>query len=178
MILSLKTQKRKMSTFKIIDLNEQLTINEIAAMSGDNAKGVSICIPRIFRNINAYRIKKSFIALDWGYVERVDVISSGKTNRAFVHYRPGQFNASKVLSALCDGNEVKVIYGEPWFWKLSLSRSPKPQEAPKERPRPQFEVLGGGRGRRGGRKLTIDITDDPIAARQAENISSNPIERL
>lgn len=163
-----------MSTFKIIDLNNKLTINEIAAMSGDNAKGVSICIPRVFRNIYAYRIKKSFIALDWGYVERVDVISSGNTNRAFVHFRPGKFTASKVLNSLCDGNEVKVIYDEPWFWKLSLSRSPKPKEAPEERPRPQFEVLGGGRGRHGGRKLKIDIHSDPIAARQAENRSSKP----
>jgi len=167
-----------MTSFNIIDLNNQLTINEIAAMSGDNSKGVSICIPRVFRNISKYRIKKSFIALNWCYVERVDVISRGNTNRAFVHYKPGQFNASNVLNALCDGNTVNVIYDEPWFWILSLSWSPKPEKAPEEIPRPQFKVLGGGTGRRGGRKLTIDITDDPIAARQAENISSNPVMRL
>jgi len=162
-----------------MSINTQVTTTvEIAALSGDNTKGVSICIPRVFANISWHRIKQSFIALNWGFVERVDVIPSGGTKRAFVHFRPGKFTNSKVLEALCEGKPVTIVYDEPWFWQISLSRSPKPAEAPERKARPVVkinDVLGGQTKRhRSGRKLTIDIhpQNDPIAARQGENRSS------
>ena len=116
------------------------TINfaTIAALSGDNSKGVSLCIPRVFNNISWRRIKSIFIALNWGYVERVDVVPSGGTKRAFIHFAPNKFNAKHILEPLCEGKQVKIVYDEPWYWNISLSRSPKPAEAPK--PRKQFEV--------------------------------------
>jgi|UniRef100_A0A6C0C697 hypothetical protein len=148
----------------------------IAKMSGDPAKGVSICIPRVFANISWYRIKQAFIALNWGYVERVDVVPSGGTKRAFVHFAPGRFTATKVLEALCNGEQVKIVYDEPWFWKISLSRSEKPAEAPeRKQQRPTIEFsTNTQRPKRGpgGRKLTIDITpiNCPIAARKQEHL--------
>lgn len=154
------------------------TISEIAALSGNNSKGVSICIPRIFPNITQARIKQAFIALNWGFVERVDVVTSGKTKRAFVHFAPGQFTESTVLNALCLDKEVKIVYDKPWFWKISLSRSIKPDELDYEQVQsnaPTFEIMLGDGAKRhsSGRKLTIDIhpQNDPIAARQAENKS-------
>jgi len=116
------------------------TINfaTIAALSGDNSKGVSLCIPRVFNNISWRRIKRIFIALNWGYVERVDVVPSGGTKRAFIHFAPNKFNAKHILEPLCEGKQVKIVYDEPWYWNISLSRSAKPAEAPK--PRKQFEV--------------------------------------
>jgi hypothetical protein len=113
---------------------------QIASLSGDNAKGVSLCIPRVFNNIGWRRIKRAFIALNWGFVERVDVIPSGGTKRAFVHFAPGKFTADTVLTALCEGKQVKVVYDEPWYWNIALSRSKKPDEAPKPAQRPQVQI--------------------------------------
>ena len=66
-------------------ITKQLTLEQVATLSGDPSKGVSLCIPRVFANISWFRIKEVFIALNWGYVDRVDVIPSGGTKRAFVH---------------------------------------------------------------------------------------------
>ena len=164
-------------------VTKQFTVAEIAEMSGDASKGVSLCIPRVFANISWYRIKQVFIALNWGFVERVDVIPSGGTKRAFVHFAPGKFTQTKVLEALCEGKQVKIVYDEPWFWQISLSRSAKPAEAPERKQKPKVEiattVLGSGNQKRhrSGRKLTLDLSEvtpvspgnDPIAARQQEH---------
>ena len=112
-------------------MSTSLNIAQIAALSGDNTKGVSLCIPRVFANIGWRRIKRVFIALNWGYIERVDVIPSGGTKRAFIHFAPEKFTASAVLTALREGKQIKIVYDEPWYWNISLSRSPKPEEAPK-----------------------------------------------
>jgi hypothetical protein len=163
-------------------VTKQLTVAEIAEMSGDASKGVSLCIPRVFANISWYRIKQVFIALNWGFIDRVDVIPSGGTKRAFVHFAPGKFTATKVLEALCEGKQVKIVYDEPWYWQISLSRSAKPAEAPERKQKPKVEiaaVLGSGNQKRhrSGRKLTIDLSEvapvspgnDPISARQEEH---------
>ena len=160
-------------------VTKQLTVAEIAQMSGDVSKGVSLCIPRVFANISWYRIKQAFIALNWGFIERVDVIPSGGTKRAFVHFAPGKFTATAVLKALCEGKQVKIVYDEPWFWKISLSRAEKPAEAPERKQRPKVEidaeVLGSGNQKRhrSGRKLTIDLStassNCPIKSRQKEH---------
>ena len=155
-----------------------LTVAQVVAMSGDASKGVSLCIPRVFANISWYRIKQVFIALNWGYVERVDVIPSGGTKRAFVHFAPGRFTSTKVLEALCAGKPVKIVYDEPWYWQISLSRSPKPEEAPERKQRPKVEIsaTAAGKSNPAKRKLTLDLSSkpssplsDPITARMAEN---------
>jgi hypothetical protein len=153
-----------------------------AACNSDPAEGISLCIPRVFNNIGWRRIKQCFIDLRWGFVERVDVISLGKNKRAFVHFAPGKWNtrdqeAMQALQALQNGDEVKVLYDDPWYWKISISNSAKPDEAPKPRARPSTTI---------GRKETLDLStsteskgpsvqtspgNDPIASRIA---SSSP----
>jgi len=111
----------------------------------DPAKGISLCIPRVFNNIGWRRIKQTFIDLRWGFVERVDVCPMGSFKRAFVHFAPGRWNmqdrsAADALAALCAGDEVKIVYDEPWFWKIGISRAAKPDEAPKPKPRPVVQI--------------------------------------
>ena len=119
-----------------------------------NSIGVSICIPRVFNNINHRRIKSWFIQNlpNWGFVERVDVVPVYKFGkqihkRAYVHYAVGQFNmkaddgeGGNILQALVDGNQIQVVYDEPWYWKLSLSKAPRPAEAPKRRVGPTVKI--------------------------------------
>ena len=118
--------------------------------AGNPDTGISICIPRVFSNIGFRRIKRVFIDLNWGFVERVDVVPCGGHKRAFVHFAPGRWNmrsqeAVQVLKALQGGVEVKVFYesdaNKPWFWKISLSRAAKPAEAPKPKPRPKIQIV-------------------------------------
>ena len=169
-----------MSSKSTAKSTSSFTVAQVAAMSGDATKGVSLCIPRVFANISWYRIKQVFIALNWGFVERVDVIPSGGTKRAFVHFAPGRFTATKVLEALCAGKQVKIVYDEPWYWQVSLSRSPKPEEAPERKQRPKVEIgaAAAGKPKRNParRKLKLDLApkpsspqNDPIQARMAEN---------
>tara|TARA_B110000967_G_scaffold129216_1_gene132020 strand:- start:20 stop:661 length:642 start_codon:yes stop_codon:yes gene_type:complete len=111
----------------------------------DNKIGVSLCIPRVFNNIGWRRIKANMIACNWGFVERVDVIPCGTHKRAFVHFAPGKWNtrsseAMAVLDAFQNGQQVQVIYDDPWFWKISASVSKKPAESPKPQSRPSVHI--------------------------------------
>jgi hypothetical protein len=108
--------------------------------------GVSLCIPRVFKNIGFRRIKRAIIACQWGFVERVDVVPAGKFKRAFIHFAPGKWNnrsaeARDVLAALQSGQQVKVVYDDPWFWLIGVSHVAKPAEAPKPPPRPTVQII-------------------------------------
>ena len=139
---------------------------------------VSACASLGFANISWYRIKQVFIALNWGFVDRVDVVPSGGTKRAFVHFTPGKFTATKVLEALCEGKQVKIVYDEPWFWQISLSRSAKPTEAPERKQRPKVEIASAAQTKSVRRKLTLDLSgmhtvsprNCPIKSRQREQL--------
>jgi hypothetical protein len=138
---------------------------EIRAANSDPKNGVSICIPRVFNNIGWRRIKSIFIDLRWGFIDRVDVIPCrGQHKRAYVHFAPGKWNirnrdAREALTALQNGDEVKILYDEPWFWKVSISGSVKPDEAPKPRPAPKVTF---------GRKEIIDLDDSNVTGRSKE----------
>ena len=119
-----------------------------------NSIGVSICIPRVFNNINHRRIKNWFIQnlRGWGFVERVDVVPVFKDGRqvhkrAYVHYAVGKFNlnaddgsGNKIIDALVGGDTIQVVYDDPWYWKLSLSRAARPAEPPKPRQGPTVKI--------------------------------------
>ena len=119
-----------------------------------NRIGVSICIPRVFNNINHRRIKSWFIQnlRSWGFVERVDVVPVFKDGRqvhkrAYVHYAVGKFNikaddgsGNKIIDALVGGDTIQVVYDDPWYWKLSLSRAARPAEPPKPRQGPAVKI--------------------------------------
>lgn len=118
------------------------------------AEGVSLCIPRVFNNIGYKRIKEVFIRMRWGYVERVDVVQLQGFKRAYVHFKAGEWNmrsreAMEALEAMKRREEVTVTYDDPWFWKIGISRSPRPSEAPKPTPRPKVQIgaCGGGGSR-------------------------------
>ena len=84
-------------------------------------------------------MKQVFIKLNWGFVERVDVIrvksKDGKmVKRAFIHFAPMKWNmrsqmARATLTALQKGEVIKVSYEEekPWFWTVTVSKCMKPE---------------------------------------------------
>ena len=86
----------------------------------------SMCIPRVYPNITEGRIRKIFDELNIGVIDRVDIVSKNtekgeKFNRVFIHMDRWfhNSNASVARERLLGGKDIKIIYDDPWFWKVS-----------------------------------------------------------
>jgi len=109
----------------------------------------SLCIPRVFPNIDERRIRGIFDALDMGEIERIDIIKKNtekgeKFNRVFIHWKRWNRsdNANQARERLLNGKEIKIVYDDPWFWKISAYREPVARPRPVQRaiaPRLQFD---------------------------------------
>ena len=133
------------------------------ALNATPESGVSFYIHRVFNNINYKRIKNFFIRMNWGFIDRVDLVHRGDHKSAFVHFRPGSFNTRNVdamsaLNAAIKCEEVKLVYDSPWYWKLQISTVVKTDEAPKPPPRAVLQIgdgkkveMGASGGKGGGR---------------------------
>jgi len=119
----------------------------------------SLCIPRTFSNITWQKVKEVFEELfGKGTIERVDVVKkthdNGESfNRVFVHFRkwPSDQANQAIRQRLLDGEEIKIVYDEPWFWKCSKSRVPKPTgERGGARRAPYIDTGASGGGASGG----------------------------
>ena len=99
----------------------------------------SICIPRTFRTIRGDQTKRAvfntFRDLRIGHIERIDTVH--KTDQRGEHYCTVyvhlRWNMSSQLARetrqkLLDGNDIKVVYDEPWFWKCTMSNMEKPED--------------------------------------------------
>jgi hypothetical protein len=100
----------------------------------------SLCIPRVYPNISENRIRKIFDDLALGAIDHVDII--GKTtekgekfNRVFIHFRRWYTdgNAEVARERLLNGKDIKIIYDDPWFWKVSAYREQAPVSRPDTR---------------------------------------------
>ena len=91
----------------------------------------SLCIPRVYPNINEARIRKIFDELALGTIDHLDIISKTtdkgeKFNRVFIHFRRWYTdgNAGVARERLLNGKDIKIIYDDPWFWKISVYKAP------------------------------------------------------
>ena len=111
-----------------------------------------LCIPGVFANIKEDRIRRIFADLDLGEVEKIDIVvpkrpveatqKENKFNRVFIHLNWKQTDqATAARERLLQGKDVKIIYDEPWFWKVSAYKPPvivaKPQFQPQPKPKIQ-----------------------------------------
>lgn len=133
----------------VVDRPDRTTTEVFQRNSGQtsDSNGISVCISRVFKNINWRRIRRHIIEANLGYVERVDVIPIFRQNeetgervlafkRAFVHFKKGSWNmeseqAREALEKLRKGESLKIIYEDPWFWNVSISMSPRPEGPPR-----------------------------------------------
>lgn len=112
-------------------------------MSNNQNSFPSICIPRTFTNVSWKKIKFYFEEIiGAGSVERVDIVRKwnhrGEEYQCvFIHMLewPDNERAQEVRERLLDGYEIKIVYDEPWFWKCSASRVPKPEKCAKSKKR-------------------------------------------
>ena len=93
----------------------------------------SLCIPRTFSNINEKMVFDSIMSLQIGQVSLIEVIpqmnaKGEKYNKIFIHFHYwfNNQNACKAREYVMTGKELKIIYRDPWFWKVSALRIMKP----------------------------------------------------
>ena len=108
----------------------------------------SICIPRTLNKLTWYEVKTVFEGLfGRGTVERVDIVRDRHDEQSpfckiFVHMRYWPLNnleVAEIRDKLIAGEQIKVVYDQPWFWKCSASRTAKPQRnLPKTTPYVEF----------------------------------------
>jgi hypothetical protein len=101
----------------------------------------SMCIPRTFPNITKERIAQVFRDLNLGPISHIDVVPrtserGEKYQRVFVHLHKwnNTDEAQRARERLLTGKEIKIIYDDPWFWKVSANRSGS--NAPSQNARP------------------------------------------
>jgi hypothetical protein len=122
-----------------------------------------LCIPGVFANIKEERIRRVFGDLNIGQVDRVDIVvpkkpvgaeeKENKFNRVFIHLVWNDTPSSVACrKKLLQGKEVKIIYDEPWFWKVSAYRPPAPK--------PRFESQSKPRTFQ-PKKATLEIDFEP-----------------
>jgi len=100
----------------------------------------SVCIPRVYSNIDERRIRKTFDDLNLGIIERVDIIrktteKGDKCNRVFIHFSRwfSSKNADTARERLLNGQDIKIIYDDPWFWKVAAYREVAEPRSPDRR---------------------------------------------
>jgi hypothetical protein len=118
----------------------------------------SICIPRTFTSIRGKPIKAAVFTtmrdLKVGFIERIDVIhkTDARGERYCTIYIHLKWNMNDTLACetrqkLLDGNDVKIVYDDPWFWKCTMSTMEKPDreggDGGRSAPRPRID-LGDG----------------------------------
>lgn len=104
----------------------------IIKMSQNIANVPTLCIPRVYPNISESRIRQIFNDLNIGELERIDIVNKTnekgeKFNRVFVHFKRwnNSDNANAARERLSNGKDIKIIYDEPWYWKISAYREPE-----------------------------------------------------
>ena len=93
----------------------------------------SICISYVFTNVHRQQVWEAIKDANIGFIERIDMVKmtdkNGKSfQRVFIHFKHW-FRGAKARETrmmLINGGIVKLFYNDPWFWKLTASRSKKP----------------------------------------------------
>jgi hypothetical protein len=110
----------------------------------------SICIPRVFKSTTRKEIYTVIEKLDLGAVDRIDMVAKtndrGESyNKVFIHFKTWNkrnSTAHATRDKLLKGEEIKIVYSEPWFWKCTASRVEKPAFRDYSAPPPRID-LGG-----------------------------------
>ena len=108
----------------------------------------SICIPRIFKSTTRKDIYTVIERLDLGAVDRIDMVAKvnahGESyNKVFIHFKAWNKRnpvAQATRDKLLKGEEIKIVYSEPWFWKCTASRVEKPTFRDYSAPPPRIDL--------------------------------------
>jgi hypothetical protein len=116
----------------------------------------SLCIPRTHANIRKERFFAVFRSLGLGWVGRIDVVekideqTGAPFIRVFVHFTKWFRNPQtrRFLDHLETQKSANIVYDEPWYWKVTKSFVPAPQQPqqqqqpPSRFPKPRIDLVG------------------------------------
>ena len=132
--------------FSVQSLTTIIIMSEVAINLNHIAENQpSLCIPRVFNNITESRIRKVFDDLNIGNISRIDIIERGgekgdSFKRVYVHFEKWFWNtdAQTARIKLLAGKEIKIVYDNPWFWKVSAIRN-QSNKSVSQRSKPHIE---------------------------------------
>jgi len=132
----------------------------------------SLCIPRMFPNITKERILQVFGDLDICDIDHIDMIPKTSTTgekfqRVFIHMSQWKNNpqAVRARARVLEGKEIKIIYDDPWFWKVSANRSSPNQNA---------VVVPNNRNSTQKARVFMDLDCDNNVNTNTNNINNKP----
>jgi hypothetical protein len=88
----------------------------------------TLCIPRILSNISKEYIRDTLNNFNLGTIHHIDLIRNKKiSNKAFIHFSNWNDNGNAKIAKdrLLNGKDIKIIYNEPWFWKIVIFHETK-----------------------------------------------------
>ena len=89
---------------------------------------MSLFVPRVFKNINAERMKASMEGFGLGQVERVDLVTKESYNAAYIHFKSwnnNSFVAQFQERAADPEQKCTLEYDSPWYWIVLENTSAK-----------------------------------------------------
>jgi len=96
-----------------------------------------LCIPRTDANISEPVVRNIFNNLNIGSIGRIDLVKKqnekgGCYMRIFIHINKwyNTENANIAKERLLNGKDIKIIYDDPWFWKISVYKAPVSNSVP------------------------------------------------
>uniref|UniRef100_A0A6C0DH62 RRM domain-containing protein n=1 Tax=viral metagenome TaxID=1070528 RepID=A0A6C0DH62_9ZZZZ len=88
----------------------------------------NLCIPRVNTFVTKEQVFEIINKYSFGSIEKIDVIkkrgvnkNNDYSNMVFIYFNKWNDNAlaKSVKNRLMSGKDIKIIYDDPWYWKIS-----------------------------------------------------------
>ena len=110
-------------------MNSSANVGSVINLSTLPVNVPSLCIPRVFENMTKKRVLDTIQELGLGEIDHIDMVprtseKGEKFQRVFIHFRrwSSTSDAIRARERLLTGKDIKIIYDDPWFWKVSANR--------------------------------------------------------
>ena len=134
----------KKKKLKWIFIRREETSKQFKMSFSNTTTNPSIYIPRVFSNIGWKQVKTTFEEIfGEGTIARVDVVvkksleeernPSKKFNHVYVHFKMWPDEFDELRQKLVNGDTIKIVYDEPWYWMCMLNKSPKNPDQPSDK---------------------------------------------
>lgn len=107
----------------------------------ENMSNPSLCIPRVFANISEGRIRHVLNQVNLGEIAKIDMITreneqGQKFQRVFIHFKHWGTNPNAIAARerVTNGQTIKIVYDDPWFWNISMNTWKSKPTPPQARP--------------------------------------------
>ena len=88
----------------------------------------NLCIPRVNTFVTKEQVFEIINKYSLGSIQKIDVIKKKGdckkgdfSNMVFIYFKEWYDNAqaNSVKDRLMSGKDIKIIYDDPWYWKIS-----------------------------------------------------------